>query len=282
MNERRNFIKSSTLGLIAVGLPGAILANQNAVTRNIITNISIPKHYPNLEPELVQEVVGVSHFNLKRLKELVEKRPELAKASWEWQFGDFESAIGAASHVGNREIVSYLLSKGAKPTIYTFAMMGAYDVVKSMIEYSPGIQRHTGPHGISLLQHAMAGNRMKDQMDAKGQDNLRRLQDYLEALGDADGEKYLDVSAEDQKIYVGDYKYGEGEKEGFAVVINNRKLLALGPINGFGGAIYKTGDHQFTYNGVPSVSIHFEVENNRVKSLTLIDPDLSIKAMKTS
>ena len=171
---------------------------------------------------------------------------------------------------------------GAKPTLFTFAMMGAYDVVKSIIEFSPGIQRHTGPHGISLLSHAMAGNRMKDQMDKKGQDDLKRLQDYLIALGDADGETYLSVSPEEQKKYLGDYKYGDGELEGFTVSLDMRNLLSLGPIKGFGGAIYRIGDHQFTYNGSPSVKIDFEVTNNTVRSLTITDPDLTLRAIKIS
>ena len=280
MKNRRSFIKDSALGLIVAGIPLMGFSRRKYIADPYQENT--PKNYPNIDPELVKEVVGVSHFNLVRLKELVDKRPELAKATWEWRFGDFESAIGAASHVGNREIVNYLLSKGAKPTLFTFAMMGAYDVVKSAIEYSPGIQRHTGPHGISLLSHAMAGNRMKDQMDAKGQDDLKRLQDYLISLGDADGQKYGEVTPEEQKKYLGDYKYGEGDRDGFTVSLSMRKGLSLGPINDFGGEIYKIGEHRFTYNGVPSVTIVFEVENEVVKSLTVNDPDFTIKAFKVS
>ncbi|MEZ6092632.1 MAG: hypothetical protein R3C03_00115 [Pirellulaceae bacterium] len=44
--------------------------------------------YPAISPDVVLEVVGVSHFNLYCLKELVEPRPELAKAAWDWGFGD--------------------------------------------------------------------------------------------------------------------------------------------------------------------------------------------------
>jgi hypothetical protein len=46
------------------------------------------------------------------------------------------------------------MDKGASPTLFTFAMLGNFKVVKSVIESSPGIQTAMGPHGISLLDHA--------------------------------------------------------------------------------------------------------------------------------
>ena len=74
------------------------------------------KHFPNIPPEIIEEVVGKSHFDLEGVKSLVEKRSELSRSVWEWRFGDFESAIGAASHVGRRDIALYLMSKGARNT----------------------------------------------------------------------------------------------------------------------------------------------------------------------
>ena len=214
------------------------------------------------------------------MTELVERRPELSKSVWEWRFGDFESAIGAASHVGRRDIALYLISKGARPTVFTFAMLGSVDVLKSVIESVPGIQKITGPHGISLLDHAYAGERMKEKMARDEIDNLKRTIYYLESLGDAGGNSYIDVSAEEQKKYVGDYKYGDGDNEGFTVRVNMRKLLSLGPIGGFGGGLYKIGVNKFTYNGAPSVIISFKIEDNVVKSLKIIDPSATIVANK--
>ena len=37
-----------------------------------------------------------------RVKELVGRQPALAKATWDWGFGDWETSLGAASHVGHR------------------------------------------------------------------------------------------------------------------------------------------------------------------------------------
>lgn len=231
-----------------------------------------PKRYPAIAEEIVAEVVGVSHFNLDRLKELVNKRPELARATWDWGFGDWETAIGAASHVGRKDIVDYLISKGARPDIFTFAMLGAYEMVKSMIEWMPGLQRTSGPHGISLLQHAKNG-------DAKSIESSKLI-DYLTALGDADSPIYPILDETEKQKYLGDYKYGDADFEGFSVKINSRQAFLFGKIGKFGGSLLKIGDHKFTYKGAPSVEISFQFEQDKIVSLTVKEPDLTLIARK--
>ena len=93
--------------------------------------------FPAQEPDLVREIVGVAHSNLARVKELVSARPALARASWDWGFGDWETPIDAASHVGNRPIAEYLIANGARPTIFTAVMMGQLAQVKGWIEAMP-------------------------------------------------------------------------------------------------------------------------------------------------
>ncbi len=282
--SRRTLVKSSFLGIFIPFLPSTIYYDPNNINTIKRSGQSGKPHkeFPHIDPEIVSEVVGKSHGNFERVKELVDVRPELAKATWEWRFGDWESAIGAASHVGRRDIANYLIEKGARPTIFTFAMLGAYSVVKSMIAYSPGIQTTPGPHGITLLTHAYAGMRMKDKMSSKERSTQQKLIDYLESLGDADGKTYEKVSEENQKKYLGDYKYGEGAKDGFTIHLNRSKSLSLGPIGGFGGKLHKIGDDLFTYNGAPSVTISFEVINDKVNSMTINEPGLTVKAIKIS
>ncbi|WP_222984774.1 hypothetical protein [Flagellimonas meishanensis] len=279
---RRNLLKTSALGILGMSMPNLALAHSKTFSgyHEYIPYGDVPKHFPNIDPEIISEVVGKSHSNLERVKELVDQRPELARSVWEWRFGDFESAIGAASHVGRRDIVQYLISKGARPTIFTFAMMGAHDTVKSMVEFFPGIQKTMGPHGISLLDHAYFGERMKDKMSAQEIDNLKKTVDYLESLGDAAGEKYLDVDPEEQKRYLGDYKYGDGANEGFSVQLNMRNLLSLAPIGGFGGSLYKLAENKFIYNGAPSVMVSFESEKDNIKSLKVSTPEVEVTALK--
>ena len=127
------------------------------VTPAVARADTIRADYPSQEPELVQEMVVVSHGNVARVKELVARQPTLAKAAWDWGFGDWEDAVGAASHVGNREIAELLLASGARPTMFSAAMLGQLDVVKAFVAASPGAQRIRGPHGITLLSHAKAG-----------------------------------------------------------------------------------------------------------------------------
>lgn len=248
----------------------------------MVENEVMPKHFPNIAPEIISEVVGKSHSDLDRVVQLVSKRPELSRSVWEWRFGDFESAIGAASHVGRRDIVRYLIEQGARPTLFTFAMLGQYSIIKSAIEANPGIQKTMGPHGISLLDHAYAAERMKDKMSSTEIENLEQTIDYLVAQGSANGDKYIDVSPEEQQKYLGDYKYGDGETEGFTVGVNMRKLLSLGPIGGFGGALYKTGKNKFIYNGAPSVEISFDLQGEKVISIKVADPEVTVIAKKVN
>ncbi|MBO0341349.1 hypothetical protein [Flagellimonas profundi] len=277
--NRRTLLKTSALTMLGLSIPTVTWA---AGKTNDPNTVNVPKHFPNIPPEIIEEVVGKSHFDLEGVKSLVGKRPELSRSVWEWRFGDFESAIGAASHVGRRDIALYLMSKGARPTLFTFAMLGHLNVVKSAIGATPGIQETTGPHGISLLDHAYAGERMKDNMSQSEIESLEQTIDYLSGLGNASGTDYMDVSPEEQKKYLGDYKYGNGDNEGFTIGVNMRKLLSLGPIGGFGGALYKVGDNLFTYNGTPSVTISFNMKKGDITSLTLTEPDITLTAEKVS
>lgn len=278
--SRRAVVKSSVFGLITVSIPGLLFAKHADAVSVHTTKADLFYRYPSIDDEIVSEVVGASHFNLDRVKALVNKRTELARATWDWGFGDWETAIGAASHVGRRDIVEFLLSKGARPDIFTYAMLGSYESVKAMIESTPGIQSTFGPHGISLLQHAKNGLQ-SDNISAQQKESGEKLVHYLESLGNADvKEKNLEMSDQEKEKYLGDYKYGEDPNEGFTIRLNMRKLLSLGKIGKFGGGLYRKADNIFTYNGITSVEISFQSVGDKIVSLTVHEPDLSVTAMK--
>ena len=286
MNEnnyfsRRGLVKSSIFGFLAVSIPNSAFSkNIEGLLEDKYEQVPLFYRYPAIADAIVAEVVGVSHFNLERLKELVNHRPELARATWDWAFGDWETAIGAASHVGRRDIAAYLMSKGARPDIFTYAMLGAHDAVKTMIEASPGIQTTGGPHGISLLQHAKNGLRSDGITDSQKQDSAK-LVSYLEGLGNADvAEKFIDINTAEKEKYLGDYKYGEGPEDGFSIKLNMKKFISLGKLGKFGGGLYKKSENVFIYNGTSSVQISFSFENGKVVSLTITEPDLIITAKK--
>jgi hypothetical protein len=110
-----------------------------------------------LAPELVNEFVGKSHGDLDRMRQLLEQHPALVNAAWDWGNGDWETGLGAAAHVGRRDIALFLLERGARMDIFAAAMLGYLPVVRAMIEAVPAARDWRGPHGIPLLAHAEAG-----------------------------------------------------------------------------------------------------------------------------
>ncbi|MEO8589645.1 MAG: hypothetical protein ABI432_09765, partial [Flavobacteriales bacterium] len=254
---RRAAVKSSIFGLLAISLPRLAYAKQ--AVRIPAESPPLSHRYPSIDDGIVAEVVGASHFDLARVKELVGRRPELARATWDWAFGDWETALGAASHVGRRDIAEYLMAHGARPDIFTYAMLGSHAAVRAMIEATPGIHRISGPHGISLLQHVKAGLRSEGITTQQRAGN-EALIAYLEGLGDADTHATdLEVSAAEKEKFIGDYMYGDGPTDGLSVKLNMRKIISLGRLGTFGGALYQRAPNVFIYNGTTSIEITFEV-----------------------
>ncbi|MBM3814081.1 MAG: ankyrin repeat domain-containing protein [Acidimicrobiia bacterium] len=110
-----------------------------------------------MEPNLVKEFVSAAHAKLERTEEMLKQQPSLLNATWDWGGGDFETGLGGASHMGNREIAQLLIGKGARMDIFAAAMLGRLEIVHGMCEAFPGIHTSLGPHGITLLTHARKG-----------------------------------------------------------------------------------------------------------------------------
>jgi hypothetical protein len=110
-----------------------------------------------LDAALVREVVAVAHGDLARVQALLEQEPRLVNASWDWGGGDWETPLGAAAHMGRRDIAEYLLEHGARLDLFAAAMLGKLEVVRSAIEAFPAALHTPGPHGIPLLAHAKVG-----------------------------------------------------------------------------------------------------------------------------
>ena len=112
---------------------------------------------PRINPYLVEEFVRKAHSDLTRVQELLAEEPALLNASWDWGGGDWETGLGAASHVGRRDIAEYLLSKGARLDIFAAAMLGQLEIVKAILATFPEMKDARGPHGIPLMVHARFG-----------------------------------------------------------------------------------------------------------------------------
>jgi hypothetical protein len=112
---------------------------------------------PPIDKELVAEFVLKAHGDLDFVKQTVEREPAIVNAAWDWGGGDWETGLGAASHVGRRDIAKHLLEHGARKDVFAAAMLGEVDVVRAMLDAQPQLREARGPHGIPLRAHAEVG-----------------------------------------------------------------------------------------------------------------------------
>ena len=110
-----------------------------------------------LDPTLVQSFVGNAHGDLDAVRSALTDEPALANAAWDWGGGDWETALGAAGHMGRRDIAELLLSYGARLDVFVAAMLGDVNVVRGILAAHPEVRDAKGPHGIPLRAHAEAG-----------------------------------------------------------------------------------------------------------------------------
>lgn len=119
---------------------------------------------PQLNRTLIQDFVIYAHSDLDMTKKLLDKEPMLINAFMDWGAGDWESALGGASHMGRRDIVELLLERGARIDIFTATMMGQLDAVKAFLTLQPKLIDARGPHGFNLHFHAQLAGKDADKM----------------------------------------------------------------------------------------------------------------------
>ena len=109
-----------------------------------------------LPPAVVGEFVGRSHADLARLG----AAGRISHAdSWGVRLGQrrLGNGAGGGGPLGRRDIVEFLLSKGARLDIFAAAFLGRMSLVKAFLHDNPAALHQGGPHGISLLDHAKKG-----------------------------------------------------------------------------------------------------------------------------
>lgn len=145
MLGRRGFLLSLSAGTVSFSLlnPNRLLASQDG-----------PKP---VDLDLVKGFVGKSHGDLSSVQEMLETEPRLVFASWDWGNGDWETGLGAASHVGRRDIAEFLIGEGARVDAFAAAMLGMTELTQSFLSAIPKTHAVPGPHGIPLLAHAIYG-----------------------------------------------------------------------------------------------------------------------------
>lgn len=143
--SRRRFLVLTSGGLLGLGLLRAQ------------SQQSIQKAKDPLNPEIVKDFVRKGHFDLEGVKKALEDEAGLLNAVWDWGGGDFETALGGASHMGRSDIAEFLITKGTRMDIFCAAMLGRLEIVEAITKAYPSLIESKGPHGITLLLHAQKG-----------------------------------------------------------------------------------------------------------------------------
>jgi len=112
---------------------------------------------PVLDPQLVEKFVANAHGDLDVVRTMLEDEPSLVNATWDWGGGDWETALGAAAHMGRRDIALHLLERGARIDLFAAAMLGEVEIVRAVLAAFPAARDLPGPHGIPLVEHGRAG-----------------------------------------------------------------------------------------------------------------------------
>lgn len=106
---------------------------------------------------IVRDFVGAGHKDLDKVQSILKEFPNVIYSAHDWGNGDFETALEAAGHVGNKEIAQFLLAEGARPNMFVLTMLGKTQLVKPLLEAYPALIFSKGPHGFTLLHHAQRG-----------------------------------------------------------------------------------------------------------------------------
>jgi hypothetical protein len=187
--DRRRFLVAGAAASAAAFLPNSIAADAPAPPKS---PAELARKRPPLNKELVFEFVRAGHNNLPRVKELLAQEPMLLNAMWDWAAGDWETALGGASHLGNRDNARFLLDQGARIDAFCAAMLGERDVVQALLTANPTTARAKGPHGYTLLYHvAISGDlatagRIKSLLEPNAPD-------FNQALSAAVRDNHLDM-----------------------------------------------------------------------------------------
>lgn len=116
---------------------------------------------PNIfSEEEIREFVFAAHEDFDETKRIIEKKPLILNCADQFHKGDFETAMGGAAHMGRRDIADLLVDRGARLDLFQLTFLGHLSLVKNLIQVSPQYLQAPGPHGYTLLHHALVGERL--------------------------------------------------------------------------------------------------------------------------
>ena len=175
---------------------------------------------------VVDELVGNAHGNLERVKEIVVNKPDLmnAKASWN------ETPLEAATQMGNRPIIEFLLNHGAHIDFFTILVLGRLHDVDRELKQRPDRALARGIHDLPALYFAAIGGNLAvaERLLESGADVNAQAQAAAPIHGAVMGgsaemvrlllDKGADPSQKD---------YAERDARGLALAINRSDIASL-------------------------------------------------------
>jgi ankyrin repeat protein len=111
---------------------------------------------PDIEAGVVEDLVGNAHGNLARVRELLDAHPEALNMRAPWN----ETAIEAATQMGNKPILDFLIARGAPVDFFTACVLGRVDDVTSELAADPARAGARGVHDLPALYFAAIGGNL--------------------------------------------------------------------------------------------------------------------------
>jgi ankyrin repeat protein len=105
------------------------------------------------DQSVVEELVGNAHGNLARVRELLDVHPAALNLKAPWN----ETAIEAATQMGDKPIIELLIARGAPVDFFTACVLGRMDDVKAELEADPSRVNARGVHDLPALYFAAIG-----------------------------------------------------------------------------------------------------------------------------
>lgn len=106
-----------------------------------------------LDQALIDECVGNAHGNLTRVRELVELYPGIVSSRATWN----ETPIEAATQMGDRPIIDFLLERGAGLDFFTACVLGDAERVRRDLAAQPDLAVARGVHELPSIYFAAIG-----------------------------------------------------------------------------------------------------------------------------
>jgi uncharacterized protein len=106
---------------------------------------------------VVEELVGNAHGNLARVREILDVHPAALNLRAPWN----ETAIEAATQMGDKPIIELLIGRGAPVDFFTACVLGRMDDINAELESDPSRVNARGVHDLPALYFAAIGGEIE-------------------------------------------------------------------------------------------------------------------------